>query len=61
MFKKNPEMNNSMAIKVENPVDAKLNVDYQFCQKCHKDRAYCTHVKKETIDNPYTVPLVTSK
>jgi hypothetical protein len=31
MFKKDPEMNNSMAIKRENPVDAKMNVDYQFC------------------------------
>ena len=37
LFKTNPDINNSKAIKVENPVDAKLNVNYVFCQKCHRD------------------------
>lgn len=31
MFKQNPNLNNSKAIKVENRVDAQLNVNYKFC------------------------------
>jgi len=52
-------MTNAGVIQVKNLVDAKMNVNYEYCNKCHRDRGFCHH-KNKKIDNPNMIPITTA-
>ena len=44
IFKTDPQKTNAGAIQVENLVDAKMNANYEYYNKCHRDRWF--HLNK---------------